>query len=130
MDAKHYWNTIEVFPVPGQQFSTHWNCYRNLPTEDGGSRRIIISIPPEEISSNFPSLETVKSEELVKLNINIATYSSIREALGVGIGRVTPKAFITNRPADGYKDFDELKSLNKNLVNINWEEVETKLAFS
>lgn len=126
--TKHYWNTVEVFPVPGQQFSTHWNCYRNLPTEDGGSRRIIVSIPPEQISSDSPHVEETKETELT-LNINTATYSTIREMLGVGIGRVTPKAFISNRPTDGYKDIDEMKLLNKTLSNINWEEIEKKIAF-
>lgn len=126
---KYYWKGIEVYSVPGQQFSTHWNCYYDQPTDNGGSRRIIISIAPSEITFNAPVEVKPEEKKPVSLNINLATYTSIRDALGSGIGRVAPKSFIRNRPDGGYKDFSQFKELNKELENVNWEEIEKLLTF-
>lgn len=128
-ETKYYWNTIEVFPVPGQVFSTHWNCYYQQPTEDGGHRRVVISLAPEQISQSAPVVDIKVESEQKLLNINLASFSTIREALGAGIGRVAPKTFIKNRPTDGYRDFADFKSLNKELDNVNWEEIEKKIVF-
>lgn len=128
-ETKYYWKGVEVFPVPGQQFSTHWNCYYNQPTENGGSRRIIISIVPSEITFNAPVEVKEENKQPTTLNIDLATYTSIREALGSGIGRVAPKTFIRNRPDKGYKDFAQFRELNKELENVNWEELEKLLTF-
>ncbi len=127
---KYYWKGAEVYPVPGQTYSTHWNCYFNQPTENGGHRRIIISIVPNELTTNQIATTEVEAKKVdAHLNINLASYTAIRDALGMGIGRTAPRTFIKNRPETGYIDFAQFKKLNEGLENINWEEIEKVIVF-
>lgn len=132
---KYFYKGQPVELVPGGQFTSHWNIYYNQPTENGGSRRVIVTVTPtdlkseEEVTSTSSSAkstllslteEAASSPQL--LNVNTASFTSFVRAFP-GVGRVGAKAITqTNKPTNGYKDFDELKERNSNL-QINWEEL-------
>lgn len=133
---KYYYKGQEISLVPGQQFSSHWNIYYNQPTENGGSRRVIVTVVPDKDLTMKAEgdveevLETTTKTTVTTtgLNINSTTFMQFREAFP-GVGRVAAKAITqTNKPPEGYKDFDELKTINAAL-NINWEELKEAISF-
>lgn len=133
MPKKYLWKGYEVELVPGQMFDTHWNVYWNQPTEDGGSRRILITVRPGidltevDADSVITPVAAVEKEPERKLAVNSATYSLIKEMFP-GIGRTAARAIVKNRPASGYADFEELVALNRE-TGINWEELRTVVVF-
>lgn len=132
MTTKYKYKGQFVELVPGQQFSSHWNVYYNEPTAEGGSIRRIVTVIPgqtlEIIDDAKEEASPIKHQEINEnFNINSATFTSIKSKFS-GIGRVASKAIITHRPEGGYRDFDELKELNKELT-INWDELKDKLEF-
>jgi DNA uptake protein ComE-like DNA-binding protein len=134
MTIKYIYKGQEVELVPGQQYTSHWNVYYNQPTENGGSRRIIVTAIPGQtlqiVDDTKPaSPTTTELDDTIdnQLNINTSSFLVLRKHFP-GIGRVAPKKIVENRPDGGYKDFEELKELNKEL-NINWDELKDKLVF-
>lgn len=135
MTVKYFYKGQEVTLVPGQQYSSHWNVYYNMPTENGGSKQIIVTavvgenleIVDDSQSSTKEKTTSLSLNLAEALNINLAGYAAIRKAFP-GIGRVAPKAITQNRPDNGYENFNHFVELNKSL-NLNWEELKGKIIF-
>lgn len=134
MPKKYLWKGYEIELIPGQMFDSHWNVYWNQPTEDGGSRRVLVTVRPgidlTEVDADSiatPSIEITSKESERKIAINTATFLLVKETFP-GIGRGAARAIIKNRPSSGYSSFEELMELNKE-VSINWEELKTVLVF-
>jgi DNA uptake protein ComE-like DNA-binding protein len=73
---------------------------------------------------NEPSLFALTDE---KLNINEATQAEIAELKG--IGKLSARTIIKNKPEGGYQDIEQLKSLNTILERINWDLIEPTITF-
>jgi len=134
---KYIYKGVEVEPIPGQQFSSHWNVWYDEPTEHDGKKRVKVSVV---VGKDLEVLEdgavinlipdiTNAASPMDAFNINLGTFSSIRVALP-GIGRTAARHLIKNRPADGYKDFEDIISLNsEDCKGLNWEEIKEVISF-
>ncbi|MGB6301095.1 MAG: hypothetical protein WBF90_33640 [Rivularia sp. (in: cyanobacteria)] len=131
---KHYWQGKEIILIPGQQFTSHWNCYYLQSTEDGNSKKITVAIRPDEVTTDNTKSKIVALKEkfsndveVNSIDINKSTYTALKNAFP-SIGRTVARSIIRSRPKDGYEDFEQLKKINKDL-SINWEEIKTKVVF-
>jgi DNA uptake protein ComE-like DNA-binding protein len=120
-------------------FDSHANFFYDEPMEHGGTRRIKISgqigtevevrEEGEVIQLHDKPADKSKEKEAEKgININLAGFASLKDKLP-GIGRTSARIFIKNRPAGGYKDFEEFQSLNEKEVKVNYEELKESISF-
>lgn len=131
---QYFWQGKEIFLIPGQQFTSHWNCFYYQSTEDGNSKKVTVAVRPEEISNTLEvdnviplNKEASPSIKVDKVSINKSTYTEINKNFPM-IGRTTARTIIRNRPKDGYENFETMQKINKDL-SINWEELKDKVVF-
>lgn len=65
--------------------------------------------------------------DITKLNINDATLDEV--AALKGVGKVSARKIVSNRPEGGYVDIEQLKALNIELDKINWDALESLVTF-
>jgi DNA uptake protein ComE-like DNA-binding protein len=74
-----------------------------------------------------PEQSTISLGDITKLNINNATLDEIAGLKG--IGKVSARKIINNKPSNGYIDIEQLKSLNIELDRIDWDVVASQVIF-
>jgi len=70
---------------------------------------------------------TISLGDITKLNINNATLDDIAGLKGVG--KVSARKIISNKPNGGYVDIEQLKSLNIELDRIDWDVIASQVLF-
>jgi DNA uptake protein ComE-like DNA-binding protein len=123
------------------------STYKGIPCEvrcefDNGLVQILVSgevitVNGKDIQSNNnkvvvinnPKAEqpTIQLGDIGKLSINNAT---LEEIAGLkGVGKVSARKILSNKPDGGYTDIEQLKSLNIDLDRIDWDVVESQVVF-
>lgn len=74
-----------------------------------------------------PEQSTINLGDIAKLNINNATLDGIAGLKG--IGKVSARKIISNKPNGGYVDIEQLKSLNIELDRIDWDVTASQVVF-
>lgn len=123
------------------------STYKGIPCEvraeyDNGLVQIFVSgevmtVNGKDIQSNNnkvvvinnPKAEqpTIQLGDIGKLSINNATLDEIAGLKGVG--KVSARKIVSNKPDGGYTDIEQLKSLNIELDRIDWDVIESQISF-
>lgn len=74
-----------------------------------------------------PEQSTINLGDIAKLNINNATLDDLAGLKG--IGKVSARKIISNKPNGGYVDIEQLKSLNIELDRIDWDVTASQVVF-
>lgn len=70
---------------------------------------------------------TISLGDITKLTINNATLDDIAGLKGVG--KVSARKILGNKPNGGYVDIEQLKSLNIELDRIDWDVIASQVVF-